>query len=450
MNFSKKRIAIIVAVLLISIVGAPSFAPGQMAVPNLPQATFGSMMPHLTGNERELFRGGREAFVRRTSVQGDSYVPNTEIGLGPRFNGDSCAMCHAYPTIGGSSPARNPQIECAAREGARNVIPSFIRADGPVRQARLQADEDGNLDGSVYPVFTINGRRDAQGCNLPQADFEHELNKDNVSFRIPPPLFGAGLIEAISDSEIESNAQRELDKKRKLGIEGHPNRMRSDGSIGRFGWKAHVSSLEAFAAEAYAVEQGVTNELFPHERKGTPSECLFNPTPEDRFSPFFSRPVEAISNVSRVAYFVRFLQQPPLARNSEEANLGRRFFVGVGCAYCHTPMLITGRSSHSVLSEQPVALFSDLLVHHMGSELADGVQQGDAGPDEFRTAPLWGLNKRLFFLHDGRTNDLNEAVLMHSSESSSGRPSEAREVVARYRQLTQQEKDALLIFLKTL
>lgn len=342
-----------------------------------------------------------------------------------------------------------PKIGSGQAEGAANAIPSFVKAAGPVLQVRFKAANDGTQDGSVHPLFTIRGRRDAQGCNIVQPDFESQLQKHNISFRIPTPLFGVGLVEAISSSAIEANAHAHLAERHELGIAGHPNLIGPDGSIGKFGWKAHTASLESFVAEAYAIEEGVTNELFPQERQDTPGTCLFNTTPEDRFSPFFSRSVDSASNVSRISAFLRFLA--PLANQAVRPNSsGARVFERIGCAECHTPSFTTDKSSHPVLSEQVVPLYSDLLLHHMGAGLADGIREGNAGPDEFRTAPLWGVSRRLFLLHDGRTSDLTEAILAHSSDPYNGRYSEADQVVAYFRILTVKERTELLQFLKTL
>ncbi len=411
---------------------------------------FGAMLPHLVGQERELFRFGHDAFTKTITVQGDQYFAGTEIGLGPEFNGDSCAMCHAYPTAGGSSPSNNPQIKLAMRAGAKNGVPSFLDIHGPTRQVRFKMNHAGNPDGTVHPLFTIAGRIDAPGCNLPQHDFSAEQKNNNLSFRISPPLYGAGLIESIPDSEILSNQARDQDSKRRLGIHGHPNHVGPDGSIGKFGWKAQTTSLQAFTAEAYAVEQGVTNELYPQERVTTVS-CRFNATPEDRFSVFAGRSVEAQSNVALVSSFLLFLAPPPsAATGAADMAAGRQTFFQLGCHQCHTPTLVTGESSHAVLSQQQVDLYSDLLVHRMGRGLADGIRQGSAESDEFRTPPLWGLSQRLFFLHDGRTNNLNQAILAHASAGSEPRPSEATAVITRYRRLSPEEKAALLQFLKSL
>ncbi|HEV2491958.1 MAG TPA: di-heme oxidoredictase family protein, partial [Terriglobia bacterium] len=174
-------------------------------------------------------------------------------------------------------------------------MPWFITPDGPVREARFKRNPDGTNDGQVHALFVISGRSDAPGCNIAQPDFlpagnphTGEGGNPNVSFRIPTPVFGAGLIEAIPDSAILASAQANTSEKRAMGISGHPNAHLSgaenhsanDGTITRFGWKAQNKSLLMFAAEAYNVEMGISNQLFPQERDETPS-CLFTATPND-------------------------------------------------------------------------------------------------------------------------------------------------------------------------
>jgi len=208
-----------------------------------------------------------------------------------------------------------------------------------------------------------------------------------------------------------------------------------------------------FAGEAYNVESGVTNQLFPQERDETPG-CLFNPTPEDtiNFTATAAGPA-VISDVDGFTNFMRMLAPPTPAASTPSASKGRAFFEEVGCAHCHTPMLRSGKaiasgsstSPSAALSNQPVNLYSDLLVHHMGSGLADGITQGAAGPDEFRTAPLWGVGQRIFFLHDGRTKDLVQAIGAHRSPGS-----EASRVVRRYERLPTQQQQDLVNFLRSL
>jgi CxxC motif-containing protein (DUF1111 family) len=314
-----------------------------------------------------------------------------------------------------------------------------------VRQARFVRDESGKPDGTVHPLFTITGRVDAEGCILPQPEFLKEIARHNISFRIPSPLFGLGLIEAIPDPEIEGNARKDSRQKKALGISGHPNRS-STHSISRYGWKAQTASLEVFVAEAYAIEQGVTNELFRGQGDDAPSSCLFIPSPEDRFLGVGTKAIDGTTNVTRVSYFLRFLSPVPPGVPSPDTEAGKQIFKKLGCALCHTASLRTGRSAEPVLSERQVNLYSDLLVHHMGAQLADGIRDGDAGPDEFRTAPLWGLRGRLFYLHDGRTKDLSQAILLHAG----GRGSEAAKVIERYRSLPDLDHAQLLAFLRSL
>jgi CxxC motif-containing protein (DUF1111 family) len=208
-----------------------------------------------------------------------------------------------------------------------------------------------------------------------------------------------------------------------------------------------------FAGEAYNVESGVTNQLFPQKRDETPG-CLFNPTPEDtvNFAPG-ATPTAVISDVDAFSNFMRMLAPPSPAADTRSTANGRAVFEQVGCAHCHTPMFTTGKAIASgsstspsvALSNQPVRLYSDLLLHHMGSALADGITQGAAGPDEFRTAPLWGVGQRIFFLHDGRTKDLVQAIAAHRSPGS-----EASSVIRRFEKLPTQQQQDLVNFLRSL
>lgn len=408
----------------------------------------GEPIPGLSGSEQTLFLAGQDQFLEVQSVQGT--VPDTERGLGPRFNLDSCGGCHAQPTLGGTSPFVNPQVEVATKDGAINFVPFFITIDGPVREARFKFKRDGSRDGGVHNLYTITGRADAPGCVLSQPGFHAEAGRDNLIFRIPTPVFGAGLIEAIPDATIAENKMSHYAAKRALGISGRPNVNGNDGTIARFGWKAQNKSLELFAGEAYNVEQGVTNELFPTERDETPA-CLFNGTPEDHTRFDALTPVDAVSDTVKFAIFMRFLAPPTPAPETRSIARGRVLFSQVGCALCHTPSLTTGPSSSAALSGQQVPLFSDLLVHGMGPGLADNIIQGSAGADEFRTAPLWGLGQRIFFLHDGRTKDLLEAIEAHASAGDAHfPPSEANSVISIFNALTESQKQDILNFLRSL
>ena len=409
----------------------------------------GGPLPGLTSQELEFFQQGFAAF---TEVDG---VPD---GLGPRFNLDSCAGCHLHPAIGGSSPAVNPEVAVATKDGARNTVPAFITVNGPIREGRFKYKADGARDGGVHNLYTVTGRTDAPGCALAQPDFARELARSNVIFRIPTPVFGGGLIEAIPDATIMVNLESTRPSRAAMGIRGKANRRgpgrvntsSNDGSITRFGWKAQNKSLMIFAGEAYNVEQGVTNELFPTERDETVS-CRFNPTPEDHTQFDASNPTGTISDVTKFSIFMRFLAPPEPAPETPSSARGRIVFTEIGCSLCHTPSMTTGKSSTAALSEKPARLYSDLLLHNMGPGLADNIIQGVAGPDEFRTAPLWGLGQRIFFLHDGRTTDLVEAIEAHASVGNFRfQSSEANAVIRQFRGLEETKKEDLLTYLRSL
>ena len=333
----------------------------------------------------------------------------------------------------------------ATVDGAQNTVPSFLSLSGPIREARFIANADGTPDGAVHNLFTIQGRPDAPGCTLAQPDFQSALAQENVSFRIPTPAFGDGLIENISDETILANQAANVSNTHSMGISGHVNRNPNDGTITRFGWKAQNKSILMFSGEAYNVEMGVTNELFPSERNMAPG-CNFNNQPEDHLASDTNSANGGTSSVTQnFTTFMRFLAPPTPAPDTASTVNGRILFNQTGCSLCHTPSLTTQGSDIPGLSQQPVNLFSDLLVHHMGLGLADWIQQGSAGVDEFRTAPLWGLGQRVFFLHDGRTSDLMQAILAHRSEGS-----EANLVIFNFAALTPQQQQDILNFLRSL
>ena len=281
------------------------------------------MLTGLTADERESFFLGRKAFLSINSVQGERYFPDTEAGLGPLYNLDSCGGCHAYPEPGGSSPAKNPQFEAARRHGAVNAIPGFLETNGPALQVRRRGDREG-----IHPLFSIAGRKDAGNCGMHVMDFNDAHRKNQLVFRIPAPLYGAGYISAIASSEIVTNAEKDREAKRALGIHGEANLI-APSVIGRFGWKAHLPSLELFSAEAYRNEQGVTNEYFPDElTEGTSGGCELNPVPEDK-TVTGRRGTEGMSNVLRFANFARFLAPPP-GPSASESEPGRRLFAQTG------------------------------------------------------------------------------------------------------------------------
>jgi CxxC motif-containing protein (DUF1111 family) len=418
-------------------------------------------------------------------------VPNPG-GLGPGFNLNSCGGCHAYPASGGTSPPTNPQIAVATLMGAKNTIPSFIAANGPVREARFIKNANGTPDGGVHDLFTITGRSDApSSCTLAQPNFAAAVAANNVIFRIPTPTFGLGLVENVPDAGLQGAVSAVAQQRASLGISGQFNTSGNDGTITRFGWKAQNKSLLIFAGEAYNVEMGVTNEAFPNERNAS-AGCATNTYPEDttNFSdptPSSSPGSDYSSDITNFAMFMRLSAPPTPASSSApptasaspttqvasasaaattsaiataatsttstatttsaaSVTLGQQVFSNIGCAACHIPNQTTTASTFDpAFSNKSFSPFSDWAVHTMGTGLADNVSQGNASGTQFRTAPLWGVGQRLYFLHDGRTNNLVTAITQHASSGS-----EANQVIQNFNQLSQTNAQALIAFLRSL
>jgi CxxC motif-containing protein (DUF1111 family) len=270
----------------------------------------------------------------------------------------------------------------------------------------------------------------------------------------------------------------DLERKHELGISGHPNIVPNNGTISRFGWKAQNASITIFAGEAYNVEMGISNDAFPMGRSEDPTcSTVYEPFDVPRTeSTLYENPLKIMPAWLMFTEFMRFVDAPKPAPMSASAQHGQDLFAKVGCALCHTASFKTMGTAnpaspaeeigpHSVaLRGQTVNLFSDLLLHHMGATMADNIVQGNAGPDEFRTTPLWGLGQRLFFLHDGRTSDLNVAIEDHfsprgsdggdnparDSRSRTYGPSEANTVVQRFNGLPEADKQSILDFLRSL
>jgi CxxC motif-containing protein (DUF1111 family) len=465
--------------------------------PNPPSA-IPDPVPGLNPNELALFR---ESLLRVSELEGScetcsqqpQNVPPVDpdprnpfsplklvnsAGMGPVFNADQCFICHFQPQIGGSSPRINPAHVIANRLGGTNSVPPFELTDGAFREVRFKFKSNGSRDGGVHSLFTLQGRSDAPECRLQQPDFRGEGDRRNIAFRIPLQLFGLGLIEAIQDKAILANMAADAATKHALGIQGHPNVVPNNGTISRFGWKAQNGSINIFAGEAYNVEMGISNDLFPIARSED-DDCniAYEPFDVPRTEvELYADPLKIMPAWLMFTEFMRLVDAPhPVPLNSS-AQRGQRLFSQIGCALCHNPSFPTRGMSNPqgpsqeigphvvALRGKTVNLYSDLLVHHMGATLADNIVQGDAGPDEFRTTPLWGLGTRLFLLHDGRTSDLLVAIRDHysaphsdggdnpakDSQSRGYPPSEANAVIARFAGLSSDDKQAILDFLRDL
>jgi CxxC motif-containing protein (DUF1111 family) len=409
----------------------------------------GGALTGLTTLQQQFFTSAQDIFGEIDSVSG-TVAGAPGRGLGPRFNADSCAACHSQPSVGGSSPATNPLPAIAAKGGATNTVPPFITASGPIREARFISNPDGTPDGGVHDLFVITGRVDATGCNILQPNFVQAIQQNNIIFRIPTPVFGAGLIENIPDGNLKADSLNISAPQAALGIaSGQFNTSGNDGTITRFGWKAQNKSLLIFAGEAYNVEQGVTSEAFPNERDDTQG-CRLNPTPEDSTNLAVSEPTASpasdfSSDVVNFAAFMRLLAAPTPAAPTNTSTQGFNQFVNIGCGRCHIPQHTTAQSPFGGQNNVTLTPLSDFALHDMGIGLQDQVSQGAANGREFRTAPLWGLGQRVFFLHDGRTTNLVTAIAQHASAGS-----EANQVISNFNLLPAAAKQALIVYLRSL
>jgi CxxC motif-containing protein (DUF1111 family) len=419
--------------------------PGPRPLP----ASAGDFLATLSSNEKQIEPSITTEFNRTHDVLVTS---PTDGGLGPRFNENSCASCHAYPATGGSSPPSNPLFSIYNYNGATNTMPSFITSTGPVLEARFITQPGTTIpDGTVHQLFTIRGRTDAGKCGIAQPDFVTAASTGNLVLRQVPPTYGDGLIEVIRNIDITNNMNANLTQKATLGITGHPNFSGNDGSIQRFGWKAQVRSTLLMSAQQMNVEMGVTNETFPNEIDQTPG-CVLNPVPEtvSNFTPGILTEMFP-GDYSRTEYFTQWLAPPTPAQATNSTKNGKTQFTNAGCVYCHSTSFTTPATSRPGLSNITINLYSDLIVHHMGPGLADGLQQGGAGPDEFRTAPLWGIGQRLWFLHDGRTNNIVTAIEDHMSSANGLYPtSEASQSVINFNNLSPKNQQDLVNFLRSL
>lgn len=377
-------------------------ASWTVAVQRVPQP--GDPLPGLTAAEFELFRMGLDDFVE---------VETAEEGLGPAFNGASCAACHNVPAIGGVSPVTEVH---AAKTGPAGAF--------------LPLDPSGE---TLFQLFSI-----------PNHSCQPVIPADATIIirRMPIPVFGAGLVEAIPDQTIMALADP-LDTNRD-GVTGRAAVVRDlatgQSRVGRFGWKAQHATLLTFGADAYRNEMGITNEIFPQELAvGVSADrmriCDPIPDPEDIRDRQTRR-----RGIDNFEIFMQLLAPVDRATPSGEAVLGENLFNSVGCATCHVPALMTGPHPNPLFDRKTVPLFSDLLLHDIGT--GDGIVQGVAEANEIRTPALWGLRLRRPFLHDGSAATIDEAIRRHGGEALRAMQGVGRMTDADFR--------ALVAFLKTL
>jgi CxxC motif-containing protein (DUF1111 family) len=364
----------------------------------------GGALAGITPVEFSEFRLGLDDFTE---------VESAEEGLGPAFNGTSCAVCHNVPAIGGGG------VILEVRAGYRD---SSGRSTGLNREG----------DTLIHMLSTPS-----HSC---QPSIPDDVNV--IARRAPIPLFGAGLVEAIPDEALL--ALQDPEDRDRDGVSGRAavivDIATGERRVGRFGWKAQHATLLAFGADAYRNEMGITNDLFPAESafgisSGQMRYCDPIPDPEDRRDPATRR-----RGIDNFESFMRFLAPVARARTDDATRAGERTFAAIGCATCHVPTLTTGPSSNPLFHRRPVPLFSDLLLHDIGT--GDGIEQAVATASEIRTPALWGLRLRRPLLHDGSAATVADAIVRHRGEAEPARRA--------FERLPLDERDALLAFLRSL
>ena len=397
----------VVALLLVAASGIVACAE-LFTEPPLDADVFDAPVPGLSNTEMAAFARGDAEFSR-------NFSPTT--GLGPIFNNRSCFSCHSGDGRG--------------------------RLDNSLQRIGESGDDFlGSLGGPQI-----------QDKATPGAEFERLPAGVAVSVRLPPPVFGVGLIEAIPVDVILARADPgDADGD---GISGRPNMVTPPDivpateigggpglQLGRFGRKAQVSSLLQQVVDAYLQDIGVTSDFLPVENRNPQSSIPIEAADHA------ADPEIPASTVQAAVFYIRTLAPPAPGALTPRREEGRQMFTAVGCASCHVPTLRTGDHPVRALAQQDVTLYSDLLLHDMGDALADNRPDGDANGREWRTTPLWGLrlmrqflNGDAFLLHDGRARSVEEAILLHGGEAQRARDAFAA--------LTPAQRAALLDFVES-
>jgi CxxC motif-containing protein (DUF1111 family) len=386
----------------------------------------------------EAMAAGRELFNHE-------WTPNDPLtsgdGLGPVFNARSCVECHHQGGSGGGGGVdKNVTVY-----GLVGPKPRGIPAAGVVHQAAVSKEFQETLS-LVHPSLPAKP-------SIPLGVLVDRTRPRSpevvVTQRNTPALFGAGLIDAVSDEELLAHQREHSIPARLVGLNGakdgktrgHVARL-ADGRIGRFGWKGEFATLNDFVKAACANELGLSN---PDRPQATPLG-----KPGHKATGVDLTDAQCISMTD----FIRGLPTPTEVAPADPAHAkvvatGRELFASIGCADCHTPSL------------GPIAgFYSDLLLHDMGVELESSTGYYGAiippptvrndrfaiseqpTPGEWRTAPLWGVADSAPYLHDGRAKTLREAIEMHGGE--------AVDVTARFKERPAQDQEAVIAFLKTL
>jgi CxxC motif-containing protein (DUF1111 family) len=418
---------------------------------------------NLTDEERTRFAIGN-SFFKRNWVEAPASTKKRD-GLGPHFITRSCGGCHVLD--GRSAPPDAAKDEQPIGLLMRLSVPGVGEHGGVVPEpvyggqfnnfAVQQSKPEGKVviryqevkgrfaDGTSYTLFQ-------PGYSFRDLGYGSMAKDVMVSPRIAPQLIGVGLLEAIPESEILANADKQ--KAMKGSIKGMPNQVWDAHAqkmmLGRYGWKANVATIAHQTAGAFNGDIGITSSLFPNEG------C----TPEQKDC--LAAPKGSQGNGSEIddktlgdVVFYQATLAPPARRNFNDKQVmhGQKLFEQAQCAVCHRPNYVTAESpnpglSSKALNGQHIFPYTDLLLHDMGDGLADGRQDFAANGKQWKTPPLWGIglikdvNGHNRLLHDGRARGVMEAVLWHGGEAEASR----QQVI----KMSQREREELVKFVESL
>ncbi len=410
--------------------------------------SFDNPAPNLNATNLELHLSGdaqfEQAFVTAPAI--------INSGLGTQFNNTSCISCH--PKDGRASFPSNlntftgfflrVSIPGADAHGGPNPAPGFGGQLAQNAVYGVEPEVQFHVAYSDYPITLGDGTiitLQRPTYSIYDAYIPMPANA-MFSPRLAPPVYGLGLLEAIPESDlllIEDIADSNGD-----GISGKANYVwnqeTQSTTIGRFGWKANSATVMTQSAGAYNNDMGVTNPLFP-------VESSYGQTNGDSLS---DDPEITQQIINDVAIYCRTLAVPA-ARNLDDVEVvrGYELFEAANCVACHTPRHVTGNfPGIPAISNQTIYPYTDLLLHDMGDDLADGRQDFLANGNEWKTRPLWGIgltgivNGHTNFLHDGRARNIEEAILWHGGEAQNSK--------TYYTNLARKDREALVAYVNAL
>ncbi len=416
---------------------AEALSGGATTVFDASSGAFSQPAPNLSADNLALHENGDAAFERKfVSAPAPRFG-----GLGPVFNQAACENCHVGDGRGDGSRLIRLSVAGTDEHGGPKPVTGFGG------QLQDQAVFGVSPEASVTVSWETHNVPLAGGAEveLRRPVFQIAWNGTApagvlTSPRVAPAVFGMGLLEAVPESEILSRAAEEP----AMGVSGRPNRVWDVSAhatvLGRFGWKANEPTVLQQAADAYHQDMGITNPVRPVEA------CAGQPQDDGRpDDPEIDR-----ETLEATAFYARTLGVPARRNvNDPEVRRGKALFTSAGCASCHNPTYHTGNvPGLPEISNQTIFPYTDLLLHDMGPDLADGRPDYEAGAQEWRTAPLWGIglletvNGPMQLLHDGRARTFMEAILWHGGEARAARD--------RVSAMPADDREALVAFLKSL